>query len=213
MILFRTNYDRGSFFHSWLNLKAFNYLFANHEVMNIVVMRRYLSLILCLIPLVACSNQSVNRDLKSNMNKTVKLEMFDTVRLGNKFIPLTEFRQMYNYISVVYLEDGCQPCYPKFIKWQNMMDSLNKRNDYTVLFIIQGFRYNDFIHRVNEIDSFTDHYYTIMDDGLKYLLNNNDIPRWIIDGSVLIGADNKIKMMGEPWSTMEMTDLFYSICQ
>ena len=97
--------------------------------------------------------------------------MFDTVRFGNKLIPFNEFRQMYNYISVVYLEDGCQPCYPKFIEWQNRIDSLN------------------------------------------YLLNNNDIPRWIIDGSVLIGPDNKIKMIGEPWATHEMTELFYSICQ
>jgi hypothetical protein len=93
------------------------------------------------------------------------------------------------------------------------MDSLNKRNDYTVLFIIQGFRYNNFIKRVNEISVFSDHYYTIMDDDLNYLLNNNDIPRWIIDGSVLIGPDNKIKMIGEPWANHEMTELFYSICQ
>ena len=52
-----------------------------------------------------------------------------------------------------------------------------------------------------------------MDDSLSYLLNNNDIPRWIIDGSVLIGPDNKIKMIGEPWTTNEMTALFNSICQ
>jgi len=176
-------------------------------------MRQYLSLLFCLIPLISCSNQSVTRDLKSNLNKTIRLEMFDSVRFGDKLLSYKEFRQMYDYISVVYLEDGCQPCYPKFIEWQNMMDSLNKRNDYTILFIIQGFRYNSFINRVNEISVFNDHYYTIMDDDLNYLLNNNDIPRWIIDGSVLIGPDNKIKMIGEPWATHEMTELFYSICQ
>lgn len=176
-------------------------------------MRRYLSLLLCLIPLISCSNQSVTRDLKSNLNKTITLEMFDSVRFGDKLLSYEEFRQRYNYISVVYLEDGCQPCYPKFIEWQNRMDSLNKRNDYTVLFIIQGFRYNNFIKRVNEISVFSDHYYTIMDDDLNFLLNNNDIPRWIIDGSVLISPDNKIKMIGEPWATHEMTELFHSICQ
>ena len=176
-------------------------------------MRRYLSLLLCLIPLISCSDQSVPRDLKSNLNKTINLEMFDSVRFGDKLLSYEEFWQRYNYISVVYLEDGCQPCYPKFIEWQNRMDSLNKRNDYTVLFIIQGFRYNNFIKRVNEISVFSDHYYTIMDDDLNFLLNNNDIPRWIIDGSVLISPDNKIKMIGEPWATHEMTELFHSICQ
>ena len=196
-----------------VKLKKFDYPFSIQELKNIVAMRRYLSLLLCLIPLISCSNQSVTRDLKSNLNKTIRLEMFDTVRLGDKLLSYEEFRQMYNYISVVYLEDGCQPCYPKFIEWQNRMDSLNKRNDYTVLFIIQGFRYNNFIKRVNEISVFSDHYYTIMDDDLNFLLNNNDIPRWIIDGSVLIGPDNKIKMIGEPWATHEITELFYSICQ
>jgi hypothetical protein len=176
-------------------------------------MKQYISLILCLVFLFSCTSKSVTKDLKNNLNKTVKLEMFDTVRFGNNLIPFDEFRRMYNYISLVYLEDGCSPCYPKFIRWQNKMDSLNKRNDYTVLFIIQGFRYNEFITRVNEIAFFEDHYYSVMDDNYKYLLNNNDIPRWIIDGSVLIGADSKIKMMGEPWSTKEMTDLFYSICK
>jgi len=176
-------------------------------------MKRYISLILCLVPLFSCTNKSVTKDLKSNLDKTVKLEMFDTVRYCNELMPFNEFRQMYRYISVVYLEDGCQPCYPKYIKWQNKMDSINKRNDYTVLFIIQGFRYDDFIAKVNDIHTVKDHYYTIMDDDLKYLLNNNDIPRWIVDGSVLIDRDNKIRMMGEPWSTKEMTDLFYSICQ
>jgi len=176
-------------------------------------MRRYLSLLLCLIPLISCSNQSVTRDLKSNLNKTINLEMFDSVRFGDKLLSYKEFRHMYNYISVVYLEDGCEPCYPKFIEWQNVMDSLNKQDDSTVLFIIRGFRYNSFIKRVNEISVFNDHYYTIMDDSLNYLLNNNDIPRWIIDSSVLIGPDNKIKMIGEPWATHEMTELFYSTCQ
>jgi len=190
-----------------------DYPFDNRELKNIVDMSRCLSLLFCLIPLISCSNQSVTRDLKNNLNKTIRLEMFDSVRFGDKLLSYKEFRQMYGYISVVYLEDGCQPCYPKFIEWQNMMDSLNKRNDYTVLFIIQGFRYHNFINRVNEISAFNDHYYTIMDDSLNYLLNNNDIPRWIIDGSVLIGPDNKIKMIGEPWATHEMTELFYSICQ
>jgi len=187
--------------------------FANLDTKNTIDMRQYLSLILCLIPLISCSNQSVTRDLKSNLNKTINLEMFDSVRFGDKLLSYKEFRHMYNYISVVYLEDGCEPCYPKFIEWQNVMDSLNKQDDYTVLFIIQGFRYRGFIKRVNEISVFDDHYYTIMDDSLNYLLNNNDIPRWIIDGSVLIGPDNKIKMIGEPWTTNEMTELFHGICQ
>jgi len=177
-------------------------------------MKQYVISILNLIIITSCTNRSViKEDLKSNLNKTVNLEMFETVQQGNNIMSFTEFRQMYRYISIVYLEDGCNPCYPKFIEWQNKMDTLNTRNDYTVLFIIRGFTYNQFIAKVKEIDNIEDCYYTIMDKDLKYLLNNNDIPRWIIDGSVLIDKDNKIRMVGTPWSTKEMTDLFYSICQ
>ena len=176
-------------------------------------MNRCIILLLTLIIISSCTDRSVTRELKRNLNKTVNLEMFDTVRQKNDLMSYSDFRKMYKYLSIVYLEEGCGPCYPKFIEWQNKMDSLNKRYDYTVLFIIHGFRYNEFISKVHEIDSIEDHYYTIMDKDLKYLLNNNDIPRWIVDGSILIDQENKIKMVGMPWSTKEMTNLFYGICK
>jgi len=176
-------------------------------------MKHYPALLLSLIIITSCTNRSVTREIKKNLNKTINLEVFDTVRQKNELIPYSDFRKMYKYISIVYLEEGCNPCYPKFIEWQDKMDSLNKRADYTVLFIIQGFRYNEFISKVHEIEQVEDHYYTIMDKKMTYLLNNNDIPRWIVDASVLIDQDNKIRMIGKPWTNREMTDLFYSICQ
>jgi len=93
------------------------------------------------------------------------------------------------------------------------MDSLNVVEIHTVLFIIQGYSYDAFLKRVNEIKEVEDHFYSIMDKDLTYLLSNNDIPRWIVDVSVLIDQDNRIKMIGEPWATNEMKELFYSICQ
>ena len=176
-------------------------------------MNRCIILLLNLIIITSCTDKSVTRELKRNLNKTVNLEMFDTVRQRNDLMSYSDFRKMYKYISIVYLEEGCDPCYPKFIEWQNMMDVINVRNDYTVLFIIHGFKYNEFISKVHEIDPIEDHYFTIMDKDLKYLLNNNDIPRWIVDSSVLIDKENKIRMVGKPWSTQEMTTLFDSICK
>jgi len=177
-------------------------------------MKHYIILLLDLgIIITSCTNRSVNRDIKNNLNKTVNLEMFDTVRQKNDLMPLSDFRKMYKYISIVYLEDGCNSCYSKFIEWQNKMDTINRRNDYTVLFVINGFTYDQFIKKVKEVDNIEDHYYTIIDKDLNYLLNNNDIPRWIIDASILIDNENKIRMTGQPWSTREMTSLFYSICQ
>ena len=48
-----------------------------------------------------------------------------------------------------------------------------------------------------------------MDPEGKFLEQNKEIPRWIIDASVLIDSENKIKMVGAPWLNKDMTELFY----
>lgn len=166
-----------------------------------------------LILVSSCNNTPITRGIKANINEIIKLEMFDSVRQNNDLILYSDFRKMYRYISIVYLEDGCNPCYSKFIEWQNKVDSLNKRNDYTVLFVIHGFTYEQFIRKVKQEKDVEDHYYTIIDKDLKYLLNNNNIPRWIIDRSVLINDESKIKMIGDPWASPNMTELFVKICE
>jgi hypothetical protein len=161
----------------------------------------------------SCRNNSIKTDLEVNLDKVVNLQIFDSVRFKNNMISYKDFRKMFKYISIVYLEDGCNPCYPKFIEWQNKIDSINIRSNHTILFIINGFTYDQFIDRVKQLKNIEDHYYTIIDKDLKFLLNNNDIPRWIIDGSMLIDDNNKIKMTGTPWSSSEMMNLFSDICQ
>jgi len=162
----------------------------------------------------SCTRLSTKeKELQNNLNKALKLDMFETVQQGNIIMSFNEFRKKYKYISVVYLEDGCRSCYSKFIEWQDKMDSITNRNDYTVLFVIQGFSYDQFMVRVTDIQQIKDHYYTIMDKDYKYLHNNKNIPKWIIDSSVLIDPENKIKMVGAPWLTKEMKKLFYKVCQ
>ena len=51
-----------------------------------------------------------------------------------------------------------------------------------------------------------------MDPMANPFKKNKDIPRWIIDASVLINSENKIKMVGAPFATPEMTELFHEIC-
>lgn len=170
--------------------------------------------VIILLIFIGCSNINTNQnEIKQNLNRTINLNYFDSVRQNNDLILYSDFRKMYRYISIVYLEDGCNPCYSKFIEWQNKVDSLNKRNDYTVLFVIHGFTYDQFIRKVKQEKDVEDHYYTIIDKDLKYLLNNNDIPRWIIDRSILINDESKIKMIGDPWASPDMTELFHKICE
>jgi hypothetical protein len=112
---------------------------------------------------------------------------------------------------VVYLENGCQPCYPKFIDWQQKMDSIGCPENHSVLFVILGNSYEEFFTEVLNVHSVEDHYFTIMDSQYEFLSRNDNIPRWIIDSSVLIDSENKIKMVGAPWINEDMTKLFYEI--
>lgn len=42
-----------------------------------------------------------------------------------------------------------------------------------------------------------------------FLSNEWGVELWIIDASVLIDSENKIKMVGAPWANADMTELFY----
>ncbi|HTO16398.1 MAG TPA: hypothetical protein VLZ83_11545 [Edaphocola sp.] len=149
------------------------------------------------------------KELRQNINKALHLNMFKTVQQANSLLSYKEFRNQNKFLSVLYLQNSCNPCYPKFIEWQQKMDSINTPNDYTVLFIINGDSYNEFMTHVLDIEYVEDRFYVIMDPEGKFLEQNKDIPRWIIDASILIDAENKIKMVGAPWLNEDMTKLFY----
>lgn len=159
----------------------------------------------------SCSKPNqTEKDLRESLNKPLHLEMFEVVRQGNTLLSFDELRQKYQYLSVVYLEDGCRSCYPKFIEWQNKIDSINTPIDYTVLFIIgNGNRYDEFMSQVLDLEYMEDKFFTIMDPEFLFLENNKEIPRWIIDSSMLIEPNNKIKMVGPPWINEDMKKLFY----
>lgn len=162
----------------------------------------------------ACNNLSQKeKEIRDNMDKTLHLEQFETVQQANTTLYFEELKQNHKFLSVVYLRNSCKSCYPKFIEWHNKMDSIDKPDNYTVLFVIKGESYGEFMSNVLDIEYVEDKYYTIMDPEGKFLANNKDIPRWIIESSMLIGPENKIKMVGPPFATPEMTKLFHKTCK
>ena len=109
-------------------------------------MKNSLFIILLLGVFASCNNLSPKeKELQNILDKTLELELLETVKQGNIDMSFDEFRQQSNHVSVVYLQNGCTPCYPKFIEWQNKMDSIDTPNDYTVLFIIRGDSYGEFM--------------------------------------------------------------------
>jgi hypothetical protein len=168
-----------------------------------------------LLFIISCSRISPEeKEIRNVLNSTLNLDMFDTIQQGKSFIPFNEFRKQYEYISVVYLEDGCSPCYPKFVEWHNKMDSISPPNNYTVLFIIQGGIYNRFMAKVWDIDPTVEaHYHYITTRRFNFIEENINISKRMPDKTLLINRENKIKMIGVPWLTKEMTELFFKICE
>jgi hypothetical protein len=176
-------------------------------------MKRLLFITILAQFIIACSNLSPKeKELRQIINKELNLELSQTVQQANRTLPFDEFRENHKYLSVVYLQNSCSPCYPKFIEWQHKMDSIDTPDDYTVLFVIKGDSYGEFMANVLDIEYMDDKFYTVMDTEGQFLEANKEIPRWIIDSSVLIDSENNIKMVGAPFATPEMTELFHKTC-
>lgn len=157
----------------------------------------------------ACTNISQQeQEIKNVLGKKIQLSMFDKVLHGTEEIKLADFRKRFKYFSVVYLEDGCTPCYPKFLEWHNHLEEIKSLDDYEVLFVIQGYSYDSFKNAVEKVDAWQDDYYIIMDPYFKFV-EYNDIPTWIMNSSLLIDPKNKIKLIGSPFASEKMKTYFY----
>ncbi len=173
-------------------------------------MKKTIFIILMVAILKACTSPSpIEQELRQVINKPLNIEMFDSILHCNSVLTMKQLRENYKYISIVYLQEGCTPCFPKFRDWHLKMDSIYTPSNYTVLFIFGG-EYNGYFNsKESKIANLENRYYTIVDSKFAYLNQNSDIPRWIVDSSLLIDQEKRIKMVGAPWVNEDMKNLFY----
>ena len=184
---------------------------------ELACMRKILPLFILLLTIYSCNSLTPEeREIKSTLGKTVETGMFSFVQEGNSFIPYNEFRGMYRHISLVYLEDGCRPCFPRYIEWQTRMDTMDLNHDFTVLFIINGISFESFLANLlesnPEYDLSKDRFHVIMDPEQLFLDANRDISREMLDKSLLIDKENRVRLIGHPFASPEIEELFYRIC-
>ncbi|MDD4384394.1 MAG: hypothetical protein PHD06_04365 [Bacteroidales bacterium] len=172
--------------------------------------------LLCIAAVIvtSCHNYSpVQESIKATFDKEVQLKMFKTVVKQGEDIPLNEILDKYRYISLVYLRQDCEPCYEKYIDWHEKMDSIGIWENYTILFVIVGRNFDEFISEVNLISDVDEFLYTVMDKNNIFLDTNNHIPEWIFDLSVIIDHNKKIKMIGAPFHSEELTKQYNNLCK
>ncbi len=137
--------------------------------------------------------------------------MISAVSREDSHLPWSDFRKKYRNVSIVYLQDGGAPCYPKFINWHQRMEQITKADDYTVLFVINARDYASFTRNTPVYQSIEERYYYFIDQRNEFYRANSNIPRAVLDRSLLIDRDNRIKMVGEPFFNADMTKVFHIV--
>jgi len=173
---------------------------------------RLISAILFLYISAGCDHTSKSsRELLKILDMTLNVEMIDTVSQGEAALSWTDFRGKYRNISIVYLQDGCAPCYPKFIEWHKRMEKIAIADDYTVLFVINARDYTSFTRNINLHEAIEEKYYFFIDPRNEFFRYNSSISRPILDRSLLIDSSNRIKMVIEPFANADMTKVFHIV--
>lgn len=152
-----------------------------------------------------------SRELLKVLDKTLNVEMIDSVKQGKAALSWTDFRGKYRNISVVYLQDGCAPCYPKFIEWHKRMEQIATANDYTVLFIINARDYDSFSRNIRLHEEIDERYFYFIDPRNEFFRYNSNISRPVLDRSLLIDSSNRIKMVIEPFTNADITKVFHIV--
>ncbi|WP_166364807.1 hypothetical protein [Perlabentimonas gracilis] len=151
--------------------------------------------------------------IDDTLNETVDLYIFNTVHLQDSILSIDELKNSYDYISLIYLLNECAPCYERYIDWHKKMDNIKQQDNHTALFIVEGLNYSNFLDEINSIEPISNKFYVIMDPNRLFFMANPNIPKWIIDKSLLIDKEFKVRMVGEPWADKKKTKQFRKICK
>lgn len=178
--------------------------------------RVFLKLTLFVLVLFSCKRLTFEeRMIRDTIGMSLDLEFVKEIIHGNEIIAFNNFNSIYPYLSVVYLKNGCSPCYDKFLKWTSFMDTLDIKENYNVLFIYSGQSYNEFA------DGFIEHapdfelndieYFLAVDSSGNLQSSNPFFSDWILNKTMLINSENKVLLIGEPFASEQIFDLYLRV--
>jgi hypothetical protein len=150
--------------------------------------------------MVSCNQEDFStKFIKDNLKKKVKIDA-NTVIYKHNTYDYDEFRKKYPYITLNYIQEGCDVCYAKAYEWNKKKRLIPQDIHHACLFVFKGNDFNAFIKRAIGNDEFP---FFIIIDNFNFLVKNKHIPREIIDNSVLIDSKNRIRVIGEPFNSPE----------
>ncbi len=179
-------------------------------------MIRVFLIILSLGILYSCHQSTIEeRLIQATIEKSINISSFDTIYNFKQVYSFSELNVNYDFITLVYLEEGCTSCYNEFQKWSKAINLYKSLDNCTVVFIFHGNSYDQFIDGMLEFNSNYDfienNYFFIFDKDQLFINDNPNISRWIINKSITIDSLNKVKFVGYPFASVDMTKLFKKI--
>ncbi len=146
---------------------------------------------LLIFSLFACTNTSD----KQKPKKIIKIKM---VSFSEENPFAVTFPQHTKYTIISYLNVSCPPCLAEIKKW-NEFNAKNNHDNFQIKLVCYSdddFQYFKFLCREKSIDKFP--YPFLLDTAKEFVVLNKIFKKPEVDKTVLIDADQKIILYGNP---------------
>ncbi len=195
-------------------------MYHNELIMELSIQKiaKVFSLLFLMFLLTFCSTTPDHFNTKmlisSTLGQKINLDMISEIKKQDVSYQLCDIKQQYDYMAIVQLKSDCGACFYKFMRWNQWIYS-NKHiaEKIAVLFLIQDIGFNEFIsdllfyHPDFRLDS-NQFYFMGISRNQDFELKNKDINRRILDESLIIDKQQKIRFIGDPFSTETMLIVF-----
>lgn len=147
--------------------------------------------------------------IKDHLNKKINLSGYDFVYSGGRVYSYAEFRKLYPFVTVNYVDEDCAVCKVKIREWCDNFEKVPVNENLAHLFVFRGKHHETFIRYSQGDTAFP--YFIMPSEEFTYVQNNSKIDRQIIDAGFLLDKNDRIQLIGDPFISEKMTDLYYQV--
>jgi hypothetical protein len=166
----------------------------------------FAALILFMVATGCRQEPSVVKLFKDHLGKKVDISGYDVVYGNGRVYTYAEFRAIYPFVTVNYIDEDCGLCKVKVREWCDNVRKVPVHDNLAHLFIFRGKDYETFIRYSQGETEFP--YFIMPSEKFTYVDNNRKIDRQIIDAGFLLDKDDKIQIIGDPFLSQKMINLY-----
>ncbi|MFR3330406.1 MAG: hypothetical protein ACLTSL_09645 [Odoribacter splanchnicus] len=183
-------------------------------------MQRYIKWLLLLtivVSIISCRDNTPQGMIRKAIGKKVKMQGLDEIQFLDQSMFYQDFRRRYPFVGIIYVDQDCGMCRNTVLEWTKQTALLKTFPDnIAFLFVYRGDKptmyfkeISDYYYQSEEDVKF--HFFIAPDPHFMFVDSNMDIPREIIDMSFLIDENDRILLVGSPFATPQMKELYRKI--